>query len=210
MKKCLFCDIIHNKNNERSALDNAVLYEDSNFLIKPALGALTEGYLVMMPKRHVFSMAELSDAEIREYFSLEGETKDIISREYGIDPIVLEHGSGNGKGKFDGSIVHAHSHVVPINFAPQEHENFIEEYAMQEFNLSKLQRFSGLPYYLYTDQTNTSNISEIKGDAHQSQNLRLKIAKHLGIAEKYDWRKHAFAKNMARTFVALKEPFSKL
>ena len=58
---CIFCNI------DKTKLENTIIDETNNFLVLPAVGSLVEGYLLIISKRHLNSMAELTKEEKEEY-----------------------------------------------------------------------------------------------------------------------------------------------
>ena len=58
---CIFCNI------DKTKLENTIIDETANFLVLPAVGSLVEGYLLIISKRHLNSMAELTKEEKEEY-----------------------------------------------------------------------------------------------------------------------------------------------
>lgn len=46
MKECVFCELDKNK------LANTVIEETKNFYITPSVGALVEGYILIISKKH--------------------------------------------------------------------------------------------------------------------------------------------------------------
>lgn len=58
---CPFCDV------DKTKLENTVLEETKYFYITPSLGAIVEGYILIIVKRHIKAMSELNKEEIEEY-----------------------------------------------------------------------------------------------------------------------------------------------
>ena len=50
---CVFCNI------DKSKLENTIIDESDSFVVLPTIGALVDGYLMIISKRHINSMAEL-------------------------------------------------------------------------------------------------------------------------------------------------------
>lgn len=61
IEKCPFCNI------DKTKLENTILNETKYFYITPSLGALTDGYILIITKRHVNSMSKLMIDEMEEY-----------------------------------------------------------------------------------------------------------------------------------------------
>ena len=95
-----------------------------NFLVIPGSGAFIDGYLMILPKVHVMSCAELNFEQRMEMLEVIRDVKDILKGTYKSKVLVWENGSGlDGKGKPKTSIVHAHIHVCPSKLNISETTN---------------------------------------------------------------------------------------
>ena len=110
---CLFCRLLEGNPLH----EQASLYESDNFLVIPGSGAFLDGYIMILPKAHVMSCAELNDNQRLEMLEVIEDVKFILKSIYHMDILVWENGSGSGgKGKPSTSIVHAHIHACPSQF----------------------------------------------------------------------------------------------
>ena len=50
---CVFCNI------DKSRPENTIIEESDNFIVLPTIGALVDGYLMIVSKKHINSMSEL-------------------------------------------------------------------------------------------------------------------------------------------------------
>lgn len=94
LDNCKLCNLINNIKVCNKPEDT-ILYEDSNFIITPTLGSIIEGYLMLITKKHINSMAELSSEHITDLLNLIDKIKGVLYRTYNVISIVFEHGSGN-------------------------------------------------------------------------------------------------------------------
>ena len=118
MNKCKFCNLDYTKKY------NTIIEETNNFIITPSLGALVDGYILIISKKHYNNMAELNKEEKKEYLKLINKYRGIFIKIYNKYPIIFEH--GDIKNKINNScIVHAHTHIVNINF--KDETNVINE-----------------------------------------------------------------------------------
>lgn len=107
---CLFCKLLAG----HPVHEQASLYETENFLVVPGSGGFIDGYLMILPKAHIMSCAELDDEQMEELKGVISDVKFILKSIYGKEVLVWENGSGSGgKGKPKTSIVHAHVHACP-------------------------------------------------------------------------------------------------
>ena len=83
MTDCKFCNL----NPQDFA--NTRIDETEHFFLVPAVGCLVEGYLLLVSKRHIFSMAELTPVEKDEYLTLLTKYRNLFDQIYGKYPIVF-------------------------------------------------------------------------------------------------------------------------
>jgi len=102
--ECVFCKMIEEENQK-------IIYQNNEVVVFPPLksGALKEGHLLVVPRKHSDDIFEMERSEVEEYF---GNIKDIADRlkeksRYGSVNIL----SANGK-EAQQSIRHMHTHLV--------------------------------------------------------------------------------------------------
>lgn len=188
---CIFCTL------DKSKRENTILEETTYFYVIPAVGSLVVGYVLILCKRHIYSMAELNNKEQKEYENLIEKYRNIFKNIYKKYPIVFEHGSPNIENKTKAnSIDHAHTHIV--NYQYKNEEKIIKNlnfYPIGELTqLTKKQN-----YILYINPnkviymaTNFPSISQL---------MRLVMAKELKIESKYKWQKETFKENIEQTII---------
>ena len=188
---CIFCTL------DKSKRENTILEETTYFYVIPAVGSLVVGYVLILCKRHIYSMAELNNKEQKEYENLIEKYRNIFKNIYKKYPIVFEHGSPNIENKTKAnSIDHAHTHIV--NYQYKNEEKIIKNlnfYPIGELTqLTKKQN-----YILYINPNKviymTTNFPSI------SQLMRLVMAKELKIESKYKWQKETFKENIEQTII---------
>ena len=200
---CRFCDIVMNYNNGNiQHIYNNPLFESENFLVLPALGSLVPGYIMIITKHHIPSMAYLNLKELNELIELVNYLKKILYEEYNIEPILFEHGSAVGLIQESAcSVEHAHWHLAPIKFANEE-KIIAEMDAQKVANLRDLSSFRGKTYLLYVNnnQHYVSNMTTLS-----SQYMRKWIAKEIGHSDKWNWRENELLDNIALTVSEFKK-----
>lgn len=110
---CEFCNGL--QGLERDWYDFRILDENNGFVTVAALGSLVPGMVLIVPKRHVPSMALLSSLERKQLYAFEG----VISKrleEIWERPILFEHGSSEEEVRVSACIDHAHWHLTPGRF----------------------------------------------------------------------------------------------
>lgn len=96
---CVFCDIDREMIAE-TQLSRAFL---DNFPV-------TKGHTLVIPKRHVLSIWEMTSEEYADAFDLVRRVKDILQKEFDPQGINIGVNSGEAAGQ---TVFHAHIHIIP-------------------------------------------------------------------------------------------------
>ena len=192
---CIFCNL------EKNKIENTILDETNHFYILPTVGSLVDGYILVVSKRHINSMSELTKNEMNEYNFIIKKYRNIFRDIYGKYPIVFEHGSPVSDNSIRAnSVIHAHSHIV-------NHAYLDEPKIIKRLNFKPIQRIEDIKsnenYIMYINNNNfkyvTYNFEPI------SQLMRKLIAKDLKYEDKFDWKKEKFMDNIIKTILKVKE-----
>jgi len=186
---CVFCNI------DKSRPENTIIEESDNFIVLPTIGALVEGYLMIVSKKHINSMSELKENEKIEYEFLIEKYRNKFKNIYNKFPIVFEHGSPiNDSDMKASSVMHAHTHIV-------NHKFINEESIVKNLNFKILENLNYLSkeqnYIMYINPENICYVSY--NFEPVSQIMRKIIAKDLGYENKFDWKKEIFIENINST-----------
>ena len=113
---CEFCERLDQDQADRPWYDSHVVDESRNFVTIASLGALVPGYVLIVPRVHVFSMASL-DAPLRaELYQYEQKMHGRVARRWR-RATLFEHGSCAKPGTATGACIsHAHWHLLPGGF----------------------------------------------------------------------------------------------
>src|SRR5436305_13047295 len=90
-----------------SAFWNASLLESRNFKTVPSLGALVEGWLLLVPKQHILCFGAMNDALTTEFEELKHKSASLVSAQYG-DICIFEHGPSAVHKAVGCGVDHAH------------------------------------------------------------------------------------------------------
>lgn len=187
MLSCKFCHFDpHN-------FENTILEETENFFLMPATGCLVNGYLLVISKKHIYSMAELNAKEKSEYFSLLAKYRKLFLNAYGQYPIIFEHGGiPTQEDTSASSVFHAHTHIVNHHFQDEAH-------LLLDLHLEPISSFDKIPsnYIFYLSPQGIPYLSTQFPPV--SQLMRRQIAADLGIPEQYNWKTHEFPENLVKT-----------
>lgn len=87
-----------------------VFLETEHFSAVPNLHPILPGHTLVIPKRHVLEITDLSDGEIADLKLILGRLLPALLKAHGADSYNLSINSGEAAGM---SIAHLHVHVVP-------------------------------------------------------------------------------------------------
>ena len=190
---CVFCDIDKNK------IENTIIDESDNFIVLPTIGALVDGYLLIVNKKHINSMSELNENERIEYEFLLEKYRKMFKNIYNKFPIIFEHGSPISDMKAS-SVIHAHTHIV-------NHQFVNEDMIVKKLNFKRIDNLNYSSkeqnYIMYINQQNVCYVSY--NFESISQMMRKLIAKDLGYENKFDWKKEMFMGNINSTIRKFKK-----
>lgn len=174
-----------------------IIYSTENFVVFPSLGQIVEGYLLISPKKHYISLAQMPNSFYDELTNLQEKVKEILTKNYS-KPIFFEHGPFSRKEKAGCCIEHAHLHAVPTNVS-------ILEEVVEHFPAKIIKSFSELPSnssYLFLEENNEKYFCSIN-TVLPPQYLRQILAVKLGVPEKWDWREYLRIKELQNTIKRL-------
>lgn len=185
MKECPFCNLDFNK------IENTVICETENFRVIPSVGSLVEGYVLIITKVHINSLAELNKEQKEEYKNLVMKISNMFKKIYGKAPILFEHGTPNLENAMSAnSIIHAHSHIVNFEFDD-------EKEMLQRYNFSSLESFDEVrkENYIFFQNGNDEKFVSYQFDS-VSQLMRILIANEIDKKHQYNWREFDFKENI--------------
>lgn len=184
-KNCFLCKVVEGNPDKEH-----ILYESNHFVVIPGLGAFFDGYVIIIPKRHVMSFAELDKEEYEEFSQVLSDMKFILESVYNKKIFVFECGSGqNGGGKHETSIVHAHMHLAPTDMPVLEEVHRSGLYPAQIESHELIEKYGKYPYMLYIDQHENWFIIDNQETYFPRQHPRQILADYMGLAKgEYNWR----------------------
>lgn len=102
MENCIFCKIV------KGEVPSDKAYEDKDFLAFSTIGPVTDGHLLVIPKKHVVWMQEADDETIVGIFKLSKKLMQAMKVGLGCDYVLV---SVAGK-----DVPHFHIHLIPRRF----------------------------------------------------------------------------------------------
>lgn len=168
-----------------------VVAESDKFAVLPTRGCIVPGYLLVVTKQHL-PLAWQSYALRQEMDAVVASTSRILTNQYGINPVVFEHGWGTR------TVHHAHLHVVPIEYygpprLPAPHDVIpIDHFAEAD-------RFGNDRNRVVWQDSAGKRFVVILRRPTQRQVLRQVVAETAGRPEAWDWQRYPFTGNLLHT-----------
>jgi ATP adenylyltransferase len=189
IENCKFCNIVKGKYNHEKI--DKPFYECNNYFSVASIGALIEGWTLVVPKEHQLSMKLVYEDSV--FLEFVNKIIPILSEKYG-PLIAFEHGANK-----EGSITacgtdHAHLHIVPYT------ESLIMDLDNSNLNwincdATEIKNNVGNEEYLfYYELGNKKKWEEPVGKLHIlekpiSQFFRHLIAQKIGKPEEFNYKK---------------------
>ncbi len=199
---CVFCRFLsgHPDHYQPS------MYESENFVMMANTGHFTPGSLLIIPRKHIMSCAELDKSQLSELLEVIDDCKYLLREIYGMDTLLWENGSGcGGHGKDKSSIVHAHIHMNPcdMDVLTVSASKGITPQKIKYYDLPKYQEES---YLLIQDYDLQWYIVSNPNLYIPRQYVRQLVAEHIGLeGDLWNWRKYLFLDEVAKTTDTIKD-----
>lgn len=103
-----------------AAANQYLLHQTEHFVVVPCIGALTDWYVLIVPRRHVLSTGWLEPHERAELKPLIADVTERMRRLSGQDVVLFEHGSFSFRDKGGACHDHSHIHVVATERSTDE------------------------------------------------------------------------------------------
>ncbi len=202
---CQFCTELKTRKvlfNGEIIEGNRILYETENFFVFPSLGQIVEGYLLIAPKKHYLSIAQIPEELYPELVKIQKKVEEILTRNYS-KPLFFEHGPLSETEKGGCCITHAHLHCVPANVN-------VLDYLKKHFKYIKISSYSDLnkqtPYFFLEQSENKFLFS--LNEIVPSQYIRQIIARGLNTPEKWNWKSYLGLSELKNTIKKLELEFT--
>lgn len=181
-----------------------MLRATTSFVVVPSLGALVPGWVLVIPRRPMVSLREMTRNEREELVSLIASTQTEMSV-FGSPVYAFEHGSGRHGSQTGCGLDHAHLHLVPLVFD-------LVELATSQADEITWKHVPHLPMVElptageYVTVWKAENGAGAIGTLHKpvSQWMRRVIAHELGAEAQWDYRTNPQTANIRTTVNALR------
>lgn len=196
---CIFCQMAKYKGFSNLEKYNqfvekpvdCIIYESPSFYVVPELGALKQGFLMIVPKEHILSVAQFPEELMPEYLEVCKDVEEILLKAFkGKSVAFMEHGSGpSGKTSHKKSIVHAHTHVVVDFELKEKYQRMVQMKKCEDISDA-----NAVHYFSYQKSTGGQLMIAMDPEVYvQRQFPRQVMAEELGLApDQYNWRWYEF------------------
>jgi len=193
VETCSFCaEFLEEGHSSR------IIYQDRNWVLAPTIGCFTVGYCLLIPRRHIRSMAELSQEGLEAARLNLQRFRKVIEKHCG-PAILAEHGasaSTNGAACCE----HAHMHIIPVRFTEAVRFTYISRLGLPTRlnSIGELKDLKGKAY-LYLSSQEDEHFIWTEADSTRRQFARRVAAAAIGRPTEYDWRTFPFNREMKKT-----------
>jgi len=190
---CEFCAEFQNVDNSefRHLIPSTVLatrniLTSEHFVVFVGMGPLPEGYLLLAPRAHHISYAQVPVEWYPEFLVLKSQVTEMLSSVY-TTPIFFEHGPASVSKRGGCCIEHAHMHAAPVQVdLLQSISNHFQGRRLYSFYELKDLGEQKQPYLFYENVKGERFIFVVPPRI-PSQFLRRLLAGELGIPDEWDW-----------------------
>ena len=209
---CIFCREFMDSTNciyaelADSDPQGRVVYCGTKFLLLPPLGQFVDGGLLLLTRSHVKSMAHCSREDITELEDVVKDVSEVLSANYGIRPVIFEHGPGRDRDKSTCCVDHAHLNIFPVEV---DLWPVLERFPGKRIeSLSDLTELRDVAEDYIFVQHNDGSRSVHFCEIFPSQFIRREITRQMGFPERWHWRDYLGLEEMRRTYQKLFGKFS--
>lgn len=177
--------------------ESDIIWRNGDFIIIAGLGALSEGYVILLPREHILSLGMLSEEGMPKFIQIKNEIRAVLCSLYG--PITFfEHGMSSC-GHAGGCVDHAHLHAFPCqnDFRPYLQQDLRETKVASLLDLREY-AISDIPYLFYENPLQEKYVYTFDGHL-PSQYFRRLWAQFVGRPDEWDWGVFLFEENIAKT-----------
>jgi len=191
---------ICNKKFQEDTFQNKTLFESDNFRVIPSLGAMVEGWILLIPKDHYISFSEMDDVRLKEAEMMCDKVYSLLEGLYQSKIVSFENGASSRNNKIGCGVDYAHIHFVPIEIDLKkildlEYQTELEWKSVK--SIQDIKSYQNDSYFYIKNNNNERYITRAINP--RSQVIRKGIANLIGVPNQYDWKTHSFHKNIVKT-----------
>ena len=183
-------------------LASRVLYQDDDFLVLPPLGEFIAGGLLLLTREHIPSFAYLEGGKFARLAQLLSVIRKELARQYGIAPVIFEHGPAPLRGKGVCCVDHAHFNIFPAKVWVGSELAVRMSMPIRELDQIVALRRAEFGYVFV--QENDGSMRAYDGQLVPTQLVRRIIAKQMGLSDRWHWKDYPGCDELVATYNALK------
>lgn len=203
-QQCTFCLQFEHRIPNGVILDafgwqfDRIALATKSFVITPAAGCFVLGYLLIIPKRHVTSIAQLSCEELIEIEGIKSKISSYYQQFYKVSATFFEHGTADSNHVAPSCIAHAHLHALPLQVPIAG--TFIKHYTTKTIVDAELPRNYATANYLYISEQDRILITSLQATCRAPCQYFRRLAADCNSEKgKWDWRNHLYEENFLIT-----------
>jgi diadenosine tetraphosphate (Ap4A) HIT family hydrolase len=202
--ECRFCNILQKQYNYEEI--DKPFFEDDNFFSISSIGSIIEGWTLVIPKEHTFSMKNFYGT--KEFDIYMCNFIKIMQDKYG-KIIAFEHGTNLLGSPTGCGTDHAHLHIVAFPDSLIQ-KLYTSNLLWVECKISEIKNFVNNKEYLFYTEIDQNGWKDPKGylailDFPISQFFRKLIADYYGKLDKSNYKEFKFLENSIKTVNNLKK-----
>lgn len=201
---CQFCIKFGRDGRGRDVLFDHVLWEDEDLVVVPAIGGFVPGYVLIIPREHVPSVALLASGMVRRIETVKAMVRAALTPLFGA-PVFFEHGPVAPSNASGSCVQHVHVHCLPtdVDLLPALRERHGD--ALRPLSdYSNITRLATLRQSYIFYETGDGAMFVFSDERLPSQYLRRLFAAKLGFdGVEWDYAVFPFRENAQRTVDAL-------
>ena len=178
---------------------NTILLETDDYVVMPARGSLTPGYLMLVSKEHRGSLASLQPGEANE-FPRQFDSVMRVIKQVSTDWTAFEHGSLEDHAKAC-CIDHLHVHLLPLGFDLTEAVGARLKSVIDRGPSDKPPWMDTTLSGNYLWVMRNGRHAVFSAEYYPRQLVRQIIAERLDIPGVWDWREHVHPLNTRNTIL---------
>lgn len=199
-QECRFCNIW--AGNYQHPFDQPYM-KNADYMALVSVGAFVEGWTLVIPQAHVYSMRTFYD--LPEFWKFVQQTSRYIQSAYKKKVICFEHGANSCDSETSCGTHHAHLHLIP--FEGSLVEDILSERTWKKVIAKDVKDVVGdEEYLLYSDLERMDEQAEVyihilkKGE---SQYFRRILAKRVGVLD-YSYKTAPYIERTTKSFEVLR------
>jgi ATP adenylyltransferase len=166
-----------------------VLLESESFAVIPSIGPLVEGHVLLCPKQHFKSFAQMPTMLEDEFVNIKKRLSAILTRTYRHRIHYFEHGSAKAAERPMCTVEHAHLHLVPTDAEIWTDIEHVFDWQPTPKSITSLAEVVGdMEYIWYESPEGFSVVATGIEGTFESQYLRKTFAKAVGLGNAWNWR----------------------